>query len=140
MCLTFFGRIWIGRWFGINLGREWVSLGQDAPVQCHVYALIMLIVSIVVVILLLRVSTLLAILFFIAAIVTIPGLVIHRREAAHAPEIGQEAEGQRHGWMRLLAVIGLDVTGIALGVLLLIMIVLLIGLISGHHPGRALLP
>lgn len=103
------------------------------------YALVMLIVSFVIFALLLQVSVIVALVFFIAAIVTIPGLVIHRREAAYAPEIGPGGESQWHGWMRLARIIGLDMTGVALGVLILVLSLLVVRQM-GSHTGNIHLP
>lgn len=118
--------------------REKAGCSRDAVDTAYhsgVYAVVMLIVSVVIFALLLQFSTILAVGFFIAAIVTIPGLVIHRREAAYAPEIGPDAESRGRGWMRLARIVGVDMTGIALGVLLLLLLVLLVRQISGHHSG-----
>ena len=70
-----------------------------------------------------------------AAVASLPALIIQRREGAAAIEMEPDAESSRRGWMRLMGIVGLDVAGIALGVLLIILIALLVrelGRLGGH--------
>jgi hypothetical protein len=103
--------------------------------QCRVYALVLLGVSALIFFLLLQINGILALGFFLTAVVSIPALVIHRREAAYAPEIGPDAESVRWGWLRLAGLLSLDITGLALGVLLLILLILALHQFvpSGHR-------
>jgi hypothetical protein len=92
-------------------------------VQSRVYVLGLLAVSIVIFVLLLQVNPLLGVFFLILAVTFIPALVLQRREAASGPEIGPDAESTARGWLRLAGTVGLDTTGLALGILLLLLIV-----------------
>jgi hypothetical protein len=102
-----------------------------------VQPLALLVLSVVVFALLVQVKLLLAVLFLITALVTIPAIVLQRREAACAPEIvrGPECESQRKGVARLFGTLGLDTIGIALGTLLIILTVLCIRLAGVHLGG-----
>jgi hypothetical protein len=88
------------------------------------YVLLFLIISTVILVLLAQINWVLALLFFILAIILLPASVIHRRDTAYETEIGPESERQSLGLLRLLRMIGLDTTGIALAVLLIILIAL----------------
>jgi hypothetical protein len=86
-----------------------------------VYILLFIIISTIILVLLAQIAWGLALLFFLLAIVTLPAAVIQRRESMYAPEVGPDAERRGMGVVRLLGSLGLDTTGIALGVLLLIL-------------------
>lgn len=99
------------------------------------YPAALLVVSVAIFALLLQLNVLVALFFLILAIVSIPALIIQRREGAAAIEMEPDAESSRRGWMRLMGIVGLDVAGIALGVLLIILIALLVrelGRLGGH--------
>lgn len=102
--------------------------------QSPVYTVLLLLVSLAVTFLLLQIKVIVGLLFLIAAAVFIPALVLHRREAAYAPILGPDSESQGKGMVRLAGVIGLDMTGIALGVLLLLGVILALHAIGGSRP------
>jgi uncharacterized membrane protein len=82
--------------------------------------LLLLIVDAVIFLLLREVNGPFALLFLILAIISIPALVLHRREAATALEVGPESESANRGWARLFGDLGLDLTGVVLGALIII--------------------
>jgi hypothetical protein len=88
--------------------------------------LLLVVVDVVIFVLLARFNGPLAILFLIAAVVSIPALVIYRRDEAAAQEIGPESESTRRGWLRLIGVLGLDLTGVVLAVLIIVAAVLVL--------------
>ncbi|HEY8686026.1 MAG TPA: hypothetical protein VIO57_10510 [Chloroflexota bacterium] len=84
------------------------------------YVLLLLVVDAVIFMLLRPISGSLALLFLILAIVSIPALILHRREVQTAPECGHESESAGRGWVRLAGNLGLDLTGVALAALIII--------------------
>jgi hypothetical protein len=86
-----------------------------------VYVLLFFVISTVIFVLLLQIAWFLALLFFLLAIITLPAAVIQRREAMYQIDVGLDAEHHGMGLVRLFRTIGLDTTGIALGILLLIL-------------------
>lgn len=97
--------------------------------------LLLVVISLVILALLAQINGLLAILFFLAVVLTVPALMMHRREMAAGIEYGSDAESTGQGVMRLMRMLGLDTTGIALGVLLLVLSAILIK-IAGQHLGH----
>jgi hypothetical protein len=89
-----------------------------------VYALGLLVLDVVIFLLLKQLSGPLAMMFLIFAAVSIPAVVIYRREAAYAPQIGPESESTARGWLRLLGDLSLDITGITIGVLIIVLLAL----------------
>lgn len=87
--------------------------------------------SVLVLILLFQLNALLGLAFLIAVLVMIPGLVLHRREVAVRLHLSSDCEPKTRGWIRLLALVGLDATGITLGVLLLVLAVVALRLVIG---------
>jgi hypothetical protein len=86
-----------------------------------VYVLLFIVISAIIFVLLLQITWVLALLFFILALVTLPAAVVQRRESMYQAEVGPDAEHHGMGLLRLLSGVGLDTTGIALGILLLIL-------------------
>lgn len=84
------------------------------------YALLFLIVSVVVLAMLFQVNWILGLLFFLAVVVTLPAMVIQRRESQLGLETSTDAESHARGLLRLGNILGLDTTGIALAVILII--------------------
>ena len=97
--------------------------------------LLLVLVDAVIFILLRSMNGPLALLFLILAVVSIPALVLHRREAETALECGPESESAVHGWTRLSRDLGLDLTGVALAVLILVALALVLRALGGgvHH-------
>lgn len=98
--------------------------------------LALLIVGALLFVLLLKLNGMIAVLFLIAAVISIPALVLHRREAAATPQMSGSNEAEPHamGLLRLARMIGLDTTGLVLGALLLILIaVSIVYLAGGPH-------
>jgi hypothetical protein len=96
------------------------------------YILLFLVISTVILILLAQISGIFALLFFILAIIFLPASIIHRRDIVYETEIGPESERQSLGALRLLRMIGLDTTGVALAVLLIILVVLVAKTLASH--------
>jgi hypothetical protein len=88
--------------------------------------LLLLIVDAVIFMMLREINGPLALLFLILAVISVPALVLHRRETAKAFEPGPECESAVRGWTRLFGNLGLDLTGVALGTLIIIALALLI--------------
>lgn len=78
-----------------------------------------------------HINGLLAILWLIFATLAIPGVVIQRREHATGPEFGADAEHLGWGAIRLFGNLTLDLTGIVLGVLILLAGLLGLHLLAG---------
>ena len=97
------------------------------------YATVLFAVSLAIFLLLLRANIVLAIAFFIAALIFIPTLMLHRREAASALQCGPESEAPSQGIVRLVRSLGLDLTGVALGTLIFFLSILVIRVASGNH-------
>jgi hypothetical protein len=96
--------------------------------------ILLVIVDAIIFVLLREISGALALLFLILAIVSIPALVIQRREAACAIETGPDSESAVRGWTRLFGNLGLDLTGVALGGLIIIAFALVVrSLGAGFH-------
>jgi len=93
-------------------------------VQSRVYALFFLVIGAIVAYLLTQINLPIGLLVFVLTLVSLPAIVIHRREARVAPDIAPDAESQLHGVRRLLTVVGLDATGVALAVLLIVLCLL----------------
>lgn len=87
------------------------------------YILIFLILSAIIFVLLLQINIILGAIFFILAIITLPAAVLQRREAPYEKPV--DAESHRFGLIRLVRIVGLDTTGIAIAMLLLILIALI---------------
>jgi hypothetical protein len=98
-----------------------------------VYAVALLLLSIAVSVLLFQISGLLAILFVLVVLVFIPALELQRREAAITPEWGLERESRLFGLVRLAREVGVDLTGIALGVVLFLLLILLLVVLAIRH-------
>jgi hypothetical protein len=100
-----------------------------------VYVLLLLVVDAVIFILLRPINGPLALLFLILAIISVPALVLHRREMHTAPERGPESESAARGWVRLVGDLGLDLTGVALAALIIIAFALIVRSLSiaGGH-------
>jgi hypothetical protein len=98
-----------------------------------VYVLLLLVVDAVIFMLLRPINGLLALLFLILAIVSVPALVLHRREVQTAPECGPETESAARGWARLAGNLGLDLTGVALAALMIIALALVLRSLGGVH-------
>ena len=96
------------------------------------YILLFIIISAIIFVLLVQISWVLAMLFFILAIVTLPAAVIQRRDSLYETPAGPDAEHQGMGLIRLLGIVGLDTTGIALGVLLLLLGALIARALAFH--------
>jgi hypothetical protein len=96
------------------------------------YILLFFIISTVILVLLAQISGVLALLFFILAIIFLPASIIHRRDIVYEAEIGPESERQSLGVLRLLRTIGFDTTGVALAVLLIILVVLVAKTLASH--------
>lgn len=92
-----------------------------------------MLLSALIFVLLLQLNGMIAVLFLIAAVIVVPALVLHRREAAAAlqPARSDEAESHAMGLLRLARVVGLDTTGLTLGVLLLLLIAVLVVYLAG---------
>jgi hypothetical protein len=88
--------------------------------------LLLLIVDAVIFMMLREVNGPLALLFLILAVVSVPALVLHRRETATALELGSESETAARGWTRLFGDLGLDLTGVALAALIIIALALVL--------------
>jgi hypothetical protein len=99
----------------------------------RVYALVLLCLSLAIFFVLLQVHVLLALAFLIAALLCIPAAVLHRREAAHAIEVGPDSQSYGRGLLRLAGLLGLDFTGVAIGALLFLLSILLLHVTGGHH-------
>lgn len=98
------------------------------------YLILLVIVDAVIFLLLREMNGALALLFLILAIVSIPALVIQRREAAYAIEASPDGESAARGWVRLFGNVGLDLTGVALGALIIIAFALVVrSLGAGFH-------
>ena len=99
------------------------------------YVLLLLVVDVVIFFMLRQISGALALLFLILAIISVPALVLHRREMDIAPDCGPDGESAGHGWLRLAGSLGLDLTGVALAVLIIIACALVIRSLSaaGMH-------
>lgn len=99
------------------------------------YMLFLSIVDAIIFILLREVNGLLALVFLILAVISIPALVLHRRESATALELGPESESTARGWVRLFGDLGLDLTGVTLAALILIACALVLRALStsGFH-------
>jgi hypothetical protein len=97
-----------------------------------VYSLVFIAISVVIFALLVQINLVLGLLFFTLAVVSLPATVIHRREAQTAPEFGPDAESHGEGLLRFFRIVGLDTGGIALGILLLILIVVLARRMAVH--------
>jgi hypothetical protein len=95
------------------------------------YIFVLVLVSALIVVILFHFGFMFGLLALILALVGIPGIVIHRREAATAPEVGPEAESHGRGIMRLAHLVGIDLSGVALAVLTFFLIVLLARLAGG---------
>ncbi len=87
---------------------------------------LLVVVDAVIFVLLTHVSGPLAILFLIAAVVTVPALVLHRREAAASIDLSPDSESSARGWLHLFGDLGLDLTGVILAVLIIVAAVLLL--------------
>jgi hypothetical protein len=96
-----------------------------------VYVLLLLVVDAVIFILLRQINGPLALLFLILAIISVPTLVLYRRELQTAPEYGPESESTARGWARLAGDLSLDLTGVALAALIIIALALVIRSLSG---------
>lgn len=94
------------------------------------YVAVLLLTDLLIFLLLRQINSVLAIFFLVLAIISVPALVIHRREAANAPEIGPESESMGFGVLRLAGSLGLDATGVALAVLLITLFALALRAIS----------
>lgn len=94
--------------------------------------LALVVLSVIIVVLLARLNFLLALLFFFLAIVTLPAVAIQRREATAEKPLDTDSESTAMGGIRLLSIIGLDTTGIALAVLIIIAAVLIARGIAVH--------
>jgi len=88
--------------------------------------LVLLIVDAIIFMMLREINGLLALLFLILAVISIPALVLHRRETATALEPGPESESSARGWTRLFGDLGLDLTGVALATLILVALALVL--------------
>jgi hypothetical protein len=97
------------------------------------YAVALLLLSVAVFALLLQFSGLLAVLFLLVALIIIPAIELQRREAGVASEWGPERESKLFGVVRLARDVGLDITGITLGVALLLLLILLLVLLAVRH-------
>jgi hypothetical protein len=97
------------------------------------YAMMLFAVSIAICALLLQVNAFLAAAFFIAALIFIPTLMLHRRETANALECGPESEPPSRGIVRLAGSLSLDLTGVALGTLIVILCVLVLHVAGKSH-------
>lgn len=99
------------------------------------YVLLLLVVDAVIFLLVRPINGPLALLFLILAIVSVPALVLHRRELQTAPECGLETESAARGWVRLAGNLGLDLTGVALAALIIIALVLVLRSFAGSVHG-----
>src|SRR5437588_4863345 len=93
----------------------------SCSVQPTVYGAALIVVSFLLFLLLRELNGLLALFFLIGALAFVPALAIQRREAAYGPELGPGAESQAHGGLRLAQDIGIDLTGVSLGLLVVIL-------------------
>jgi hypothetical protein len=91
-----------------------------------VYILVLLLVDAVIFMMLREINGPLALPFLILAVVSIPALVLHRREAETALELGPDSESAARGWTRLFGDLGFDLTGVALATLIIIALALVI--------------
>jgi hypothetical protein len=98
-----------------------------------VYAVVLLLLSIAAFILLFQLSGLLAVLFLLVTLVAIPAIELQRREAAAVPEWGPDRESGLFGLVRLARNVGLDLTGIALGVALFLLAIFLLVFLTLRH-------
>lgn len=97
------------------------------------YAMMLFAVSIAICALLLQMNGLLAAAFFIAALIFIPSLMLHRREAANALQCGPESEPLSRGIVRLAGSLSLDLTGVVLGTLIFVLCVLVLHVAGQSH-------
>jgi hypothetical protein len=97
-----------------------------------VTALALVVLSVLIFIMLLQLNGLAALLFFLTAIISVPAIIIQRRETAMMPELGPAEEGESpvRGLLRLAQVVGVDAAGVALGVLWLLFTALLALILS----------
>ncbi len=94
------------------------------------YVLLLLVVDAVIFFLLRQINGPLALLFLILALVSVPALVLHRREMHTAPECGPDTESAGYGWIRLAGSLGLDLTGVVLAVMIIVACALVIRSLS----------
>ena len=92
---------------------------------------LLLLVDAVIFMLLRDISGVLALFFLILAVISVPALVLHRREAAAELECSPDAESATWGWLRLFGNLGLDLTGVTLAALIIIAFVLLVHSLGG---------
>lgn len=92
--------------------------------------LLLLLVDAAIFMLLREVNGMLALLFLILALVSIPALVLHRRETAIALESGPDCESAARGWTRLCGNLGLDLSGVVLAALIIIAFALMLRSLS----------
>lgn len=104
------------------------------------YVLALLVVSVLIFALLTQLNGLLALTFLLAALIFIPALVLHRREAAVAPELGADQESAGRGLLRLAQVVGTDTAGIVLGVLFVLLVALVVLYLGKAGHPHSLLP
>lgn len=95
------------------------------------YAFALVAVCLLICFLVAQLNALAAIVLFMLALVSVPALILHRREIAAGHPIGPDGESPGRGALHTVRTIGLDTTGIVLGVLLLIALVLLVRY-AGH--------
>ena len=98
------------------------------------WRLALIVASVTAFMILTRISGPLALLFLLGTVISVPAIVIHRRELAEGVDLSHEGESQLEGLVRLLKSVGLDTTGITLGVVILLVAVLIVralGLIPG---------
>jgi hypothetical protein len=97
------------------------------------YALVLLGFGVAIFIVLLQVHVLLALAFLIGALLFIPALVLHRREASYAIDVGPDTESHGRGLLRLAGLLTLDLTGVTIGALIFLLSILLLHITNGHH-------
>ena len=90
----------------------------------RMYAFLLAASCLLIVLLLAQLNAMLAVLFFFLALIAAPALILHRREIAGGVRISPDGEAPAQGAVRLARVVGVDVSGIGLGVLLFILLAL----------------
>lgn len=95
------------------------------------YPATVFVLSALVLILLLQLNTLFGLAFFIATLVMIPTLVLHRRDVAAVLEGGDPLDPPHRTWVRAVAMVGLGASGITLGVPLFLLAVVIARLLTG---------
>ena len=101
-------------------------------IEFHMPVVFLIAAALVLVGVVAQVNVVLALLVFMLAAISVPALVMHRREMAYGPEIGTESEGLHHGLSRLAGILAVDLTGIATGVLIIALAVAVARLLAPH--------